>query len=197
MAAMPAEPPSASAGTGWAHGPWVWLLAALLYAVAALPVVLRSEMPPLVLAMSALLAAGLVPLSVIDFRTERLPDWLTLPLAGAGILATWLIGAADMRWHLAAALAGFAIIFVTALVYRRIRRREGIGLGDGKLLAASGAWLGLGALPTVLLLACLVALVQALLVSVGTGRLDPARRLPFGPALAMATWVVWLYGPAY
>lgn len=192
--AAPVNERTMAIGAGFAQSIWIWLALAAVYLVAALPVLLWGAMPPLVVALSLGLAAGLIALGVIDIRTERLPDWLTLPLIAGGLAATWLIGLQELPWHLLAAIAGYCLILVTALIYRWFRNREGIGLGDGKLLAAAGAWLGLGALPTVLLLACLIALIQALLVSVGTGRMDPARRLPFGPALAMATWIVWLYG---
>ena len=70
-----------------------------------------------------------------------------------------------------------------------------MGLGDAKLLAASGAWLGAGALPTVLLWATGSALVCVLVASRRNPALTGASRLPFGPFLAFGIWLVWLYGP--
>ena len=150
---------------------------------------------PAVLTSTAVLAAGLITLSIIDVRTYRLPDWLTLPLLACGLAATWHIGASDWQWHVAAALAGYLVLRLIAEAYRLYRGFEGLGLGDAKLLAAGGAWLGISALPTVLLWACLLAAGQILLSRRQTGGIDASTPLPFGPALSLGIWLVWLYGP--
>ena len=73
--------------------------------------------------------------------------------------------------------------------------RDGLGVGDAKLLAAAGSWLGLGALPLVVLLAALVGLAFAG-IAAATGRAMLATStLPFGAFLAASIWLVWLYGP--
>jgi leader peptidase (prepilin peptidase) / N-methyltransferase len=61
-----------------------------------------------------------------------------------------------------------------------------------KLFAAGGAWVGWAGLPSVLLLAALIGLAAAL---AGGRTLSAVSKLPFGPALALAIWIVWLYGP--
>jgi leader peptidase (prepilin peptidase)/N-methyltransferase len=77
-----------------------------------------------------------------------------------------------------------------------LRRRDGLGLGDAKLLAAGGAWLSWHALPSTLLIAAGFALVLALCASLaGKLRLSTATCVPFGPFLAGAIWLSWLYGP--
>jgi leader peptidase (prepilin peptidase)/N-methyltransferase len=68
-------------------------------------------------------------------------------------------------------------------------------LGDGKLFAAAGAWVGWQGLPSVLLLAAFAGLAGALVQARLAGGLDPERELPFGLYLAGALWLVWLYGP--
>lgn len=148
-----------------------------------------------VVVASAVLAAGLIALSIIDVRTFRLPDCLTLPLLVCGLIATWWICIDDCRWHVVAAIAGYAILRFTAAVYQRYRGCEGLGLGDAKLLAAGGAWLGVEALPTVLLWACLLASAQVLFSWKRRGGIDASTPVPFGPALSLGIWVVWLYGP--
>lgn len=96
-------------------------------------------------------------------------------------------------------MVGFAVFAFIAKLYRRIRGRDGLGLGDAKLLGALGAWVGWQGLPTVVLYAAGAGLLWALARSlVRPGRfkpLDPKQRLPFGPFLCLAGWLVWLYGP--
>jgi len=90
---------------------------------------------------------------------------------------------------------GFGAFWLLSRGYRVLRGREGLGLGDAKLLAAAGAWLTWTALPTVILLAALLALLTVVL-RWATGRLFHAdERIAFGPALAAAIWLVWLVGP--
>ena len=94
----------------------------------------------------------------------------------------------------AAALAHLTFRDVV-LTYRVLRRWQGSGQGDGKLLAASGAWVGLAGLPSVLLGAALIALA-ATLVQRLRRRAAADTPIPFGPYLALATWLVRLYGVA-
>ncbi len=82
-----------------------------------------------------------------------------------------------------------------AWLYRRIRRRRGIGLGDAKLLAAIGAWVTWTGLPTVLLYAAVSGLVYAAAARLAGHRLGAASPIPFGPHLCLGGWLVWLYGP--
>jgi leader peptidase (prepilin peptidase)/N-methyltransferase len=76
-----------------------------------------------------------------------------------------------------------------------LRGREGLGGGDAKLLAASGAWLGATTLPQVVLLAALSALAAAACLRLAGIRLGVHSALPFGPFLALATWALWLFSP--
>lgn len=137
----------------------------------------------------------LLALLVIDWRHLVLPDVLTLPLIPAGWLVAWGLEPSRLLAHLLGAAAGFLLLWAVAVVYRRLRHREGLGLGDAKLLAAAGAWLGWEALPGVILIAAAAGLAGALVAARRAGALDPERPLPFGPYLAGAFWIVWLYGP--
>src|SRR5262249_20153377 len=145
------------------------------------------------LVTSVVLALPLAILSAIDLRDHRLPDILTLPLAAAGLIAPFT-AAATLWWHAASAVIGFVALAGVAATYRYLRGRDGLGLGDAKLFAASGAWLGAEALPLVLVWACGAAIVGVLIVSVRWREMSSATRVPFGPFLAFGTWMVWLYG---
>ena len=87
------------------------------------------------------------------------------------------------------------VLLAVAVLYRLWRGREGLGRGDAKLLAASGAWLGADALPQVILFAALFALTAAGCLRLTGVRLGVQSALPFGPFLALATWLLWLGGP--
>ena len=145
----------------------------------------------------ASLALGwtLLTMAAIDLRHYWLPDRLTLPLIPAGLLVTWLVDPAGLADHALGALAGFLAFAGIAWAYRRLRRRAGLGLGDAKLLAAAGAWLGWPALPGLVVVAASLALAIALVRAASGERLAAATQIAFGPYLALALWLFWLYGP--
>jgi leader peptidase (prepilin peptidase) / N-methyltransferase len=138
------------------------------------------------------LLCGLVAL--IDIRRGIIPDGLNLIIAGLG-LAKAAISAGAMAGAEAigeAAIVG-AIFWLLRRLYFALRKIQGLGLGDVKLLAAATPWVGVVGIPTLLLIATLTALM-----AVGGLRLagrDMTRQtsLPFGPFLAaglLATFVV-------
>lgn len=141
------------------------------------------------------LAWTLLALALIDLEHQILPDALTVPLAAAGLAVAWLAAPATILDNVAGAALGYALFYLIAWAYRRWRGRDGLGAGDAKLLAALGAWVGASGLPSVVLLASVTALVAAL--ALRSFRLKGALqdRVAFGPALAAAGWLVWLYGP--
>ncbi len=136
----------------------------------------------------------LLALAITDFRDGVLPDVLTLALVPAGMAVAWLNKVPPLADSIAGAAAGFLLFAGIAWAYRRWRGRDGLGGGDAKLLAGIGAWVGGLALPTVVLLAALIALGGVLAAQPFRGRLSLSDRVPFGPALAAAGWIVWLYG---
>jgi leader peptidase (prepilin peptidase)/N-methyltransferase len=165
-------------------------LAALAVALSAVTVVAGW-----VLWASLALGWTLLALAAIDVRHHLLPDVLTLPLILAGLAVAWLIEPARLADHVigaAAGLFGFALI---AWLYRRVRRREGLGQGDAKLLAGGGAWLGWQALPGVVVVAAALALALVLAGRLAGGKLAATTRIAFGPYLALGIWLAWLYGP--
>jgi leader peptidase (prepilin peptidase)/N-methyltransferase len=142
-----------------------------------------------VIVIAALLAAWLGLASVIDAKRLILPDLLTLPLIPAGLFLVGLQPPA-LTDRLLGAVIGFTVFAAISVLYRRLRRRDGLGLGDAKLLAAAGAWVGWQGLPSVVLIASLGGLAWALVT-----RADGDRQVPFGPFLALGFWLVWWLGP--
>lgn len=146
--------------------------------------------------LAALLGWCLLALAAIDLVAWILPDTLTLPLLLGGLLVAAggdrLPGFTPLASLPSAAMGaaiGYLALAALALGYRRLRGRDGIGLGDAKLLGAAGAWLGAERLPMVLLAAALLGLATAV-VRRGPWRADTA--VPFGPALALAFWAAYV-----
>ncbi len=142
----------------------------------------------------ALLATWcLVALTVIDLRTQLLPDQLTLPLLWLGLLAAAgglfqtpsdaIIGAA----------AGYLALWSVYWLFKLLTGKEGMGYGDFKLLGALGAFCGVsGLLPIILLSSVFGAVIGSIFLAVrGRERGTP---IPFGPFLAGAGWTQLVYG---
>ncbi|WP_322097269.1 prepilin peptidase [Pelagibius sp. Alg239-R121] len=150
--------------------------------------------------IGAALGWTLLTLALIDARHFLLPDALTLPLIPAGLLVTWwgdqsTAGPGLLLHHLPGAVIGFGGLYGIGWLYKRLRNREGLGLGDAKLMAAAGAWVGWAGLGSVLLWAALPALVAAVIWGRMRGTLSASMAVPFGTFLAFGFWLTWLYGP--
>lgn len=154
-----------------------------------------TETQGLILIASSIMGWLLLTLGMIDWRHQLLPDKLTAALGFSGFVVSLSLDHTDFPDHLIGAALGFLTFWAIARLYRHWRGREGLGLGDAKLLGAIGLWLGWQPLPTVILLASLFGLVAALVALVAGKSPTLTTRLPFGTFLATAAWIVWLYGP--
>ncbi len=143
----------------------------------------------------------LIALTFIDLDHQLLPDSLTLPLLWGGLLASlagWSAGSHSLPKDPASAIAGAAIGYLSLWgvyhLFRLLTRKDGMGHGDFKLLAALGAWLGWQMLlPIVLLSAGVGASVGIALIL--SRRQQRGHPIPFGPFLAAAGWVAMMWGP--
>ncbi|MFL6428737.1 MAG: prepilin peptidase [Acidobacteriaceae bacterium] len=154
----------------------------------------------------SIFCALLLALAVCDAETMQLPDTLTLPLLGLGILyraSDGIVGemhrGAAYAWHsaLLLGLRGAISAAATAVgllllrwLYALVRRRQGLGLGDVKLAAAIAAWLGARQMCVVFFLAVVTGALTALLVLALRGRkrskAEGPLAVPFGTFLALA-----------
>jgi len=139
---------------------------------------------------------GIVMLAIafVDARHFIIPNALTF----AALVLALTDAALRQGWEgvLIALLRGavLASIFLAArIVYRWLRQREGIGLGDVKLAGVAGAWLTWTMLPIVVEVAALAALAAyALRWLVGGRTVQRLTRVPFGLFFAPAIWLCWL-----
>ena len=126
-------------------------------------------------------------LAYIDLRTFRLPDVITLPLILIGLCFNSLSSHqfVDLQASFIGALLGYLVLWLLNHLYRYLKQREGIGMGDAKLLCALGAWLGWSALPNILLLASLSGMFGGVLW-LRLNKQHHGSPFPFGPFLSFA-----------
>lgn len=158
--------------------------------------------PPLEVSLAGVVLGSLLCWgAAVDLLRFEIPDGVSLGLFPLGLFVTWHLAPDQLVAHLAAGLAGGGLILAVNAGYRAWRGEDGLGIGDAKLLASGGAWLGPAGLPGALLFGCLSA-IAALVVFARTkdrrhsgGRRFARRRLPFGPHLALGIWIIWVFGP--
>lgn len=170
--------------------PWLFYMELAATGLALLAVILATtQVEAGLIALFLWVLLGLVATDLLWFR---LPDLLT----GALLLITVAM-AATLPWPgMESALWGAAIgaggFWALRLGYKALRGREGLGMGDVKLMAGLGAALGPYDLPLMLLVATSTSLAVALAGRAqNTRALSPTRPLPFGAALAVATAFIW------
>lgn len=165
------------------------------------------ELAALAIALSALLVFdgalrwitlglgwGLLALAAMDFRHMILADSLNAVLAASGLLVAAFWSQLPWQSHLVGLMLGAGGLCLVNLAYKAIRGRDGLGMGDVKLIAGAGAWLGWQGLPSVLLYATIAALI---LVFSGVLVRNPKRdtAIPFGAFICLGIWLTWVVGP--
>jgi leader peptidase (prepilin peptidase) / N-methyltransferase len=145
----------------------------------------------------AALAVLMIAVAAIDSRYFRIPDGLTSLTFLLGVLRDLSAAPEGIAETLASSAfrgIGFALPFLCLReFYRRVRGREGLGLGDIKLAAAGGVWLDWFSMPFAIEIAALSAISFYVVRQLFLGQcVQMAARLPFGLFFAPAIWVAWL-----
>jgi leader peptidase (prepilin peptidase)/N-methyltransferase len=161
-------------------------VAASVSAVAGLPGYLGAALGLLMLAIA-----------VVDARWFIIPDQLSVAGFAIGLINAAVIAPQEMWQAAGIAVARGAVLallfYALRTLYRRLRGRQGIGLGDVKLAAVAGAWLNWPTMPIAVEIAALAALGVIGVRYCASGRpLDTALKLPFGLFLAPSIWACWL-----
>ncbi len=135
----------------------------------------------------------LIVIALIDLKTQYIYDVTVIPLAIFGICVSVLIPGRGPLLALAGYLAGGAVFLLIAIFSLAVYKQEGMGMGDVKLAAATGTFLGLqGVLIMSLLSVILGSIISSyLLLSGRKHRMDP---IPFGPFIVLGTFIVMLAG---
>ncbi len=144
----------------------------------------------------AVFATVNLALALIDADTMLLPDSLTLPLMWGGMLCASLgLIHLTLEQSVWGAALGYSALWLVQAVFGWFTGKQGMGAGDFKLLAASGAWLGWMALPMLVLIASVSGVIVALIARL-LKRVQPGEPLPFGPHLVLAAGLLAVAGPA-
>ena len=129
-----------------------------------------------------LAAAGvLIVASGIDARIGILPDVLLLPATFLAIPSGALVLGHGWLATLSGCLLGGGSFWLLSVLYKRFRGRDGLGLGDAKLMCLLGALAGPLALPSIMFMGALLALTFVLI-----SQHTPKTPLPFGPWLSIS-----------
>ena len=129
----------------------------------------------------------LMYLAYIDLRTFRLPDVITYPLILSGLMFSGFskLGLISFQDSVIGAALGYSALRLLNLLYRLVKKQDGVGMGDAKLLAALGAWFGWHSLPSILLIASLSGLIGGF-IWLQWNKQSHHSAFPFGPFLAFA-----------
>lgn len=154
--------------------------------------------PPSLFLVYAALTAGLVVASGIDLDYLVIPDILTVGGVVAGICASYLLpelqnclNSTDaMIQSVLGAAIGAGILWLTAKTASWLLQKEAMGIGDAKLLAALGAFLGWPSLPFILVISSFAGTIVGL-VLIKSRKRKLGVKIPYGPYLAFAA-ILWL-----
>jgi len=140
-----------------------------------------------------LFGASLVAIAFIDLQHQIIPDVISIP--GIIVGFAFSLFSSSLSWidSLTGIVGGGGFLLLVALAFEKVTGRQGMGMGDVKMLAMIGAWMGWRALPFVILLASLSGSMigGALLLLTRQG---VRAKIPFGPFLALGTVVYLFFG---
>ena len=170
---------------------WQYPLVELITGALFVIVVWQTPVGPLLFSR-LILVSILIALFGIDLEHQILPNSITLPGVAIGLLLS-LIAPPGWKDALLGALLGAGVLYGIAAAYYWWRREEGMGMGDVKMLAMIGAFLGWKAVLVTLVLSSFSgALIGVILLSAQRGGMKFA--LPFGTFLAIGTLIAMFAG---
>ncbi|VAW51615.1 Leader peptidase (Prepilin peptidase) / N-methyltransferase [hydrothermal vent metagenome] len=135
----------------------------------------------------------LIALTLIDLKKQLLPDNITLPLLWLGIVLNLNNIFTDLKSSIIGAIAGYLILWSVYQLFKLLTKKEGMGFGDFKLLAALGAWVGFSYLPQIILISSVVGSIAGISMLL-IGKTKQQQPIPFGPYLAVSGWIALLWG---
>ncbi|KAB7895004.1 prepilin peptidase [Rouxiella sp. S1S-2] len=136
-----------------------------------------------------ILVGYLLALSVIDIERFQLPDRLTLSLLWVGLMLHALFTPQFLASSVIGAAAGYFFLWAIYWLVKLVIKKEGLGYGDFKLMAALGAWLGWECLPWVAVYASITGIIVFFLRFCFNRNKG---EIPFGPFLAAAGGIIYI-----
>jgi leader peptidase (prepilin peptidase)/N-methyltransferase len=182
-----------------ARYPAIELLTAGIWVLLALPGVGRMGNPGAILNLLAggLFLSWLLPLALIDLKTMRLPEPLCRWGVVTGLCGSFALGviqangAEILLYHCLAAVVGLLAFEAVSAGAEKLMGMPALGLGDAKLAALLGSWLGLKGLGVAVALAVFIGALFGIGARI-SGKLKAKQAFPFGPFLALGGLFSWL-----
>ncbi len=129
--------------------------------------------------------AALLSIIWIDIHQQIIPDIISIPGIIAGFLFSFFNSFIDWKASLIGLLVGGGTLYAIALIYYLLRKQEGMGGGDIKLLAMLGAFLGWQSLPFILFMSSVTGSIVGIIAMIQQKK-GGNTRIPFGPFLSCA-----------
>jgi leader peptidase (prepilin peptidase)/N-methyltransferase len=136
--------------------------------------------------------AALIIITVIDLYHQIIPDVISIPGIGVGLLGALIIPHITFFNSLLGILLGGGSLFVVATLYQWLFKREGMGGGDVKLLAMIGAFLGWESVILTILLSSMIGSITGIIIIALKGK-DFKYAIPFGPFLSLGAVIALFY----
>jgi leader peptidase (prepilin peptidase)/N-methyltransferase len=171
------------ASISWRY-PAVELATGVLFALVA-----ATQDESIRIVLGLLLVTALVPITLIDLDTRRIPNAITLPAALAALAAGLALDIGFVPEQLISAAGAFAFFLLAALLYPR-----GMGMGDVKLAGVLGLYLGRAVAPAIFI-ALIAGVVVGVVIIARLGQAAGRKTaVPFGPFLALGGIVAFFVG---
>lgn len=138
-------------------------------------------------------SCSLITVSFIDLDYQIIPNQITYPGIPLGVCASFVLPEVSLQDSIIGVGLGGGILWLVAVLFRWLRKKEGMGFGDVKLLAMIGAFLGWRAVLLTLVLSSFVGAVAGYVALRLSGK-DVREPIPFGPFLALGALVYMLGG---
>jgi len=125
----------------------------------------------------------------IDLKHFIIPNQLTFPLMAIGFFKTFNPNLNQYFFpnlidSMIGGVVGYSIIWIIIFAYKKLRKKEGMGLGDAKLLSAIGFWFGWMSIPFILFFSSFIALAYALPSLLNKSK-NMSSSIPYGPYLVL------------
>ena len=172
------------------HEPISWRYPAVELATGVLfALVAATQDETIRVVLGVLLVTTLVPITLIDLDTRRIPNAITLPAAIAALVAGLALDLDFVPEQLIAGAAAFAFFFAAAYLYPR-----GMGMGDVKLAGVLGLYLGRAVGPAIFIALITGVLVGVVIIARVGQEAGRKTAVPFGPFLALGGLIAFFVG---
>jgi len=143
-----------------------------------------------------ILSLSLIIIFFIDLKHFIIPNSITFPMMALGFAKSFDPNLDSIFPNyilsLLGGLFGYGIIWCITFFYKQIKKKEGMGLGDAKLLSVFGFWFGLKAVPFVIFLSSAIALISVMPDLMKKSK-NMSSQIPFGPFIILGALVYLIF----